>query len=209
MADFKTEFKEGTHGYVPPEANKTYSKTAEVDMTDATLTEAWKDVTNDKSDTNWCAFGFESDDSNKLVSAGTGKGGYAECAKSLAGWRNKVLFGAFRVLCTDKLNGAAGSGRPKYVSFVCVGDSVPEFVRAAVNFQKGKVRPFFGSTHLSLDFRSNELSKYSHKEITLQMHDACAAHKPSHYDFLDGTEIAISDVVKGVDDDEESEEDFD
>mmetsp|Transcript_37062 Transcript_37062/g.72801 ORF Transcript_37062/g.72801 Transcript_37062/m.72801 type:complete len:209 (+) Transcript_37062:24-650(+) len=202
------EHKVGTHGYVPPEANKSFEKSDDVDLSDASLTTAWKDVTNDKTEANWCAFSFESGSSSKLVTIGTGSGGFTEVKKSLSGWKSNVVFGAFRVLCTDKLNGAVGSGRPKFVSFVCVGDGVPEYVRAAVNFQKGKVRPFFGSTHLSLDFRGAELSGLTHKTITLQMHDACAAHKPSHYDFYDGTELAISDLIKN-EDDEESEEDFD
>ena len=42
---------------------------------------------------------------------------------------------------------------------------------------------------------------------------ACAAHKPSHYNFGDGTEIAVADAKKkkggGGSDAEESEEDFD
>jgi hypothetical protein len=79
-----------------------------------------------------------------------------------------------------------------------------------VNFQKGKVRPFFGSVHLALDFRGNEIETlYTPKEITRLMDVACAAHKPSHYDFGDGTpEIAVKDVRAG-DEEEESDEDFD
>lgn len=44
---------------------------------------------------------------------------------------------------------------------------------------------------------------------TYNQDTACGAHKPTHYDFLDGTVIEIKSAKKAKDSEEESEEDFD
>ena len=155
----KQGFKEGDHGYVPSNDMAHYNKSSEVDLTDEGLKAAWDRVTKDqkKDKTTWCGFGFEDKEaSTKLVCLGTGEGGLSELKKKLHEWSNKIIFGAFAVHCTDKEHGSPVP-RPKFVSFVYAGAGVSEYDRAAVNFQKGKVRPFFGSVHLSLDMRGPEI----------------------------------------------------
>lgn len=208
-------FKAGNHGYVASDIKSSSEKSSEVDLSDESLTAAWKDVTNDKTPTNWCAFGFtDSEKSTKLVAIGSGSGGYSQLKSKLLSseWNSKVVFGAFRVHCTDRVVDNSGTVRPKFVSFTNIGSTVKEYDRAAANFQKGKVRPFFGGTQLALDMRGTEIeSLYTPKYIAKLMDDACAAHKPSHYAFGDGTEIAIrgEGSQAAADDDEDADEDFD
>jgi len=162
-------FKAGSHGYVASDAKTSSEKSSEVDVSDESLGVAWKDVTNDKTPTNWCAFSFtDSEKSTKLVCVGTGGGGYAELKGKLLSWSSRVVFGAFRVHCTDRIVDNSGTVRPKYVFFTNIGSSVKEYDRAAVNFQKGKVSRFFGSTQLTLDMRGNEVeTMYTPKHIAI------------------------------------------
>jgi len=206
-------FKAGSHGYVASDAKTSSEKSSEVDVSDESLGVAWKDVTNDKTPTNWCAFGFtDSEKSTKLVCVGTGGGGYTELKGKLLSWSSRVVFGAFRVHCTDRIVDNSGTVRPKYVFFTNIGSSVKEYDRAAVNFQKGKVSRFFGSTQLTLDMRGNEVeTMYTPKHIADLMDKNCAAHKPSHYAFGDGTEIAVRGPgsAAAAEEDDDGDEDFD
>ncbi|KAF8629741.1 hypothetical protein AX15_003299 [Amanita polypyramis BW_CC] len=54
-----------------------------LDITDPKLNEAYLDVRNDKSDTNWLLLDYESDSSNKLQLTMTGTGGLPELSEHL------------------------------------------------------------------------------------------------------------------------------
>ncbi|KAF8637928.1 hypothetical protein AX17_002549 [Amanita inopinata Kibby_2008] len=54
---------------------------AAVDVTDPKINEAYLDVRDDKSDTNWLLLDYESDTSNKLRLTKTGNGGLAELSE--------------------------------------------------------------------------------------------------------------------------------
>lgn len=202
-------------GYVGAQKLENKTKSLEIDISAPELAEAWKSVTADKQPNNWCAFTYaDADKSDTLVVASQGEKGFSELKSYLANdCGSKVVFGAFRVECSDREHSGGGGGvaRPKFVSFCYVGGSVSEYDRAGSNFQKKKIATIFSSVHMTMDLRGNELDDlFTPSEITKSMHTACAAHKPSHYNFLDGeAEVAVKDVLEGGDDSEESEEDFD
>ena len=122
---------------------------------------------------------------------------------------SRVLFGSFIVSALDHRNASVTSKRAKVVSFSYVGAATPEVSRAKSSFQKSAVQSqLFKGSHLTLEVNAKDLdSTFTEKVIARRLHDATAAHKPTHYHFQDagGAELSVDDICKA---DEGSDDEF-
>jgi hypothetical protein len=131
-------------------ANSFY-KTENIDMSDPKLAEAWKDLTNEKTATNFIIVGFVDKNTEKLEIVEVGTTGLKGLRTKLKADNSRVLFGALNVLALDK-RGSTTSKRPKFVAFSYVGSSATEMQRANSSFQKNKVMQLFSvSQHPRID----------------------------------------------------------
>lgn len=68
----------------------------DIDASDPALAQAWKEMSDQKSENNWCLFRLE----NKLLKlAGQGNGGYNELITNFD--QSYVMFGALKVIGKD------------------------------------------------------------------------------------------------------------
>lgn len=90
------------------------------------------------------------------------------------------------------------------MSFSYTGAAVPELYRAQSSFQKQLVnQQLLTGCHLNCEVSSRDLEvSFSEVAVARRLHDATAAHKPTHYSFFDaqGTELSVDDIMKGDDD---------
>jgi len=178
---------------------------ANVDLSDPKLAEAWKDVTNDKTQTNWVIVGLPAN-SEKVEVVASGTTGLKGLKTQLKSNTARVLFGALRIDALDK-RAAIVSRRPKFVAFAYVGSSCTELQRANSSFIKNKVMQVFNSAHLTIDISGKEVDEMlSEKVLTKRLHSSTAAHKPTHYNFGDST---TDFSVEEIEAQEESDSDFD
>lgn len=121
----------------------------------------------------------------------------------------RVLFGAFVVAALDHRASSITSRRSKIVTLAYTGAAVPEMQRAQSSFQKSVVNSqLFKGSHLNLEINARDLEgSFTEKAIAKRLHDATAAHKPTHYSFFDAgaAELSVDDFTKDDDSDEEFE----
>lgn len=106
-----------------------FYKTENIDMSDPKLVEAWKDLTNEKSPTNWILVGFIDKNTEKLEVVEVGTSGLKGLRAKLKADNSRVYFGALGVSALDK-RGSMVSKRPKFIAFSMVGSGCTEMQRA-------------------------------------------------------------------------------
>ena len=109
----------------------------------------------------------------------------------------------------DHRNASVTSKRTKFVSFSYSGAAVPELYRAQSSFQKSAVtQRLLTGCHLNVEVSAKDLdTTFSEVAVAKRLHDATAAHKPTHYSFFDagGKELSVDDIMKGDNEDEDGE----
>jgi len=144
---------------------------------------SWAELTNAKGTTNWIAWVVE----NKEVKVkGTGSGGLTELRTHLdpAG----VVFGCFRVSAVDDRENTT-SIRTKYVAFTQVGQNVPVLKKANAGPQRNEIFARFKGTALSIDVSTAE--ELSNENVRDRLLASGGAHKPTRYEFGDGTNLPV------------------
>jgi len=159
----------------------------DIDASDPALAQAWKDMSDQKSENNWCLFKLE----NKIVGlAGQGSGGYEELLKHFD--QQYVMFGALKVIGKDNRQ-TLEAFRPKYVFFTYIGDKVSVLQRAKVSVQRGAAEKIFNGYSTRLDVPGN-LSNFTRLEISKELLKCGGAHTPSHYIFGPGDEVEVKNL---------------
>jgi len=159
----------------------------DIDASDPALAQAWKDMSDQKSENNWVLFVLK----DKTVSvAGQGSGGYEELIKQFD--QDYVMFGALKVIGKD-VRKTLEALRPKYIFFTFIGDSVSVLSRAKVSVQRGAVEKLFNGYSTRLDVPGN-LSNFTRDEICKELLKCGGAHMPTHYVFGPGDEVEVSSL---------------
>ena len=159
----------------------------DIDASDPALAQAWKDMSDQKSENNWCLFVLK----GKVLSlAGQGSGGYNELITQFD--QNYVMFGALKVIGKDDRQ-TLEALRPKYVFFTFIGDKVTVLQRAKVSVQRGAPEKIFNGYSTRLDVNGN-LHNFTREEISKELLKCGGAHTPSHYVFGPGDEIEVSSL---------------
>jgi hypothetical protein len=180
----------------------------QVDISNPDLKSSFKELTDEKSATNWVAFTFNGDNS-ALELLERGEGGWAELKKKMVmNWASRIIFGGFIVYGYDHRSSAVSSKRQKLVVFTYVGNSVPELQRAKTSFQKNKLlSALFPASHLTLEIQGRNVNDYNELSIAKQLYNAGAAHKPTHYSFTgaDNKEVSVEQFAGKEDQDSDDE----
>ncbi|EPQ52239.1 ADF-like domain-containing protein [Gloeophyllum trabeum ATCC 11539] len=104
------------------------------DLSDPAINEAYLDVRNDKSETNWLLLDYESDRSDKLVLTKTGTGGLAELKEELEDSRASYAYARVRY-ANDK-----ESQREKFILVVWIGPSCKVMRKAKISVHAADVK---------------------------------------------------------------------
>jgi len=107
---------------------------------------AWKDVTNDKSETNWAIFGYQGQ-TNVLTLVDTGEDGIEELRDVFN--PNKIMY-AFCKVEDPK------TSLPKYVLFNWQGESAPGTRKGACAMHLPDVARYLAGSHLTISLRNED-----------------------------------------------------
>ena len=149
-----------------------------VDITDPSIVESWKVLTDQKGETNWVTWQLNG---NKLEVVENGTGGLKELKAKLAeGGETKILFGGLKVIGVDNRENVT-SRRQKIVAWTWIGTKVPVLKKASVSIQRQQVQAAMKGMTMAFDI--TDLDHFEEGELSKSLLKAGAAHKPTHYDF--------------------------
>ncbi|ETO36873.1 actin binding protein [Reticulomyxa filosa] len=145
------------------------------------VTSAWKAISADNPQINWCLFGV--DKKIELEFKIAGQNGFEELTKYLKGNLNKsssseLLFGLLRVNSNDRGN----SKRAKFVFIRFVGSNVSVMLKGKLTPKLGKIGDAFPVKHLTYDL-TEDLVGFTIDAIAREMLRVGGAHKPDSFDF--------------------------
>ncbi|KAJ3428443.1 coactosin [Anaeramoeba flamelloides] len=126
---------------------------------DPAIEEAYNDVRDDNTETNWMACGYVGK-TNDLEMIGSGSGGIDEM-KSLFD-PTLVIYGYLRVIAGDE-----ESKRPKFVFVVWVGENCGVMRRARVSVHKSDVKKVI--KQFAVEWPGTELSEFEYEDIMKQV----------------------------------------
>lgn len=117
------------------------------DCSDPSILEAYQDVRNDKTNTNWTAISYKEGSNNTWTLVGSGEGGLEEL-KAIFSPSFKG-FAYLRVISGDEL-----SKRPKFVFMSFCGSEIKQIQRVKLTMHRADVLKIFEHSSISLDFRN-------------------------------------------------------
>lgn len=104
------------------------------DLTNPSIDEAYQEVRNDKSDTNWLLLDYESDRSDKLTVTTTGTGGLSELKEALDD--SKASYAYVRVSYSNDKE----SVREKFILVVWIGPNCKVMRKAKISVHSADVK---------------------------------------------------------------------
>jgi len=104
------------------------------DLTEPSINEAYLEVRNDKSDTNWMLLDYESDRSDKLKLTQTGTGGLSELRETLDD--SKASYAYARVSYSNDKE----STREKFILLVWIGPNCKVMRKAKISVHSADVK---------------------------------------------------------------------
>ncbi|CAF1086247.1 unnamed protein product [Rotaria sordida] len=144
-----------------------------IDLSNKDTQQAWEDVRNDATDTNWILLTY--DDNGEVILCGKGSSGLNEMKKKLRD--NQIYVGVIRVRAVDDF----GSQRAKFVYINYVGVNVPTLRAARASMHKRDFERFFHGYHIQIHADSQE--ELSEDNIIALLQACAGAHKPQAYKF--------------------------
>jgi len=104
------------------------------DITDSAINEAYLEVRDDKSDTNWLLLDYESDKSDKLKVSQVGTGGLTELREALDD--SKASYGYVRITYANDKE----STRQKFILVVWIGPNCKVMRKAKISVHTADVK---------------------------------------------------------------------
>jgi hypothetical protein len=153
--------------------------------------DACTDLTNDKStDVDYILFAVTNPKKSKpeMVIESKGKGGRAKVAEILSSGTcdAKVISGAFLASAVDE-RGSSVSVRRKFIHVTYVGGSAGILAKGKVNGWSGSFRDRFPGCAVYLQLIGGDLDDLQEDTLETNLMSCGGAHKPSRYDFTNGT----------------------
>ncbi|GAA6011986.1 hypothetical protein JCM10207_003450 [Rhodosporidiobolus poonsookiae] len=137
------------------------------DVSDPKIREAYDDVRNDKSDTNWVLLDYDGEKSDKLAVAATGSGGLDELKSHLKD--SNASFAYVRV----KYSNDVESFREKFAFITWIGTGVKVMRRAKTSVQAADVKNVLRS--YSIEVAASTLDDVAEGPIVTRMRKAGGA----------------------------------
>jgi len=137
------------------------------DCTAPEIAEAYEDVRNDRTETNWMLITYADGSDNVWTLVGKGEGGLDELKQNLSDdFRG---FGYIRVISGDEL-----SRRPKFVLIRYVGKSVSQFKKTKLTVHGGDVMRVLSQYAVSVD--ADSIDELTIEDIMDRVQKAGGAH---------------------------------
>ncbi|KAL5522980.1 hypothetical protein ACEPAF_1247 [Sanghuangporus sanghuang] len=137
------------------------------DVSDPRIDEAYLDVRNDKSDTNWLLLDYESDRSDKLVLTGSGSGGLDELKELLDD--SKAFYAYVRVQYSNDKE----SQREKFIFVKWIGKGCKVMRKAKLSVQAADVKSVLRV--FSLEVTASEKEQLDQEGIVVRLRKAGGA----------------------------------
>ena len=131
------------------------------------IREAYEDIRNDSTDTNWMLITYEEGNNKKWCLAGKGSGGLEEMKESIG--PNFLGYGYLRVTAGDDM-----SKRAKFVFIKYLSKGLKMTVKAQMNLHRGDVEKVLNQ--ISIAMEAETLDELSEEEVQARIHKAGGAH---------------------------------
>jgi hypothetical protein len=142
------------------------------DVSAPEIREAYDDVRNDGSDTNWLLITFEEGSNNKKWAlVGKGSGGLEELKSKIT--PEFLGFGYLRVVSGDEL-----SKRPKFVFIKYLSKGLKMTVKAQLNVTRGDVEKVLSQINVAVE--AETLDELTEDDILQKVQKAGGAHYGTH-----------------------------
>jgi len=149
------------------------------------LTGALDRLTNKKLGINYVMIEVQGKRGSKLKVVAEGKGGFSEMVDKVD--EKKVYFIGIKVIGVDERS--VSSTRTKYVVATYIGPGAPMLRKAGASTIKAKLTQAWGG--ISIYYSVADKASFSHEDLKDRLLQCGGAHKPSYYDFGDGTKINL------------------
>jgi hypothetical protein len=157
-----------------------------IDLSDAKILATWEQVAGTKDETNWMVLGYEG---TKICVVKFGKGGLSEMTAVLQD--DQVMYGILRVGAEDRKEGLT-SVRSKTMMITWIGGSVGIMKKAKVGPQRQELINHIQGIQFFIP--ASEQSDVDMMHIASELLRSGGAHKPTHYLFGPGQEVALTDL---------------
>jgi len=155
------------------------------------MEEAFKEVTDLKSETNWMVVGFP-DGSKALALIGKGTGGIDEMAAKFDD--KEIMWAGLLVKGVDQQENVT-SIRPKIVRISFNGKTVPVMKRNRTLQFKAPIDKLFQG--VAIDYQCSTIGEVEPLAIAMKLLASGGAHKPTHWDFGGGQSISLQEAPAG------------
>ncbi|KXN82197.1 Coactosin [Leucoagaricus sp. SymC.cos] len=137
------------------------------DVSDQVIVDAYKDVRDDKTETNWLLLDYESDRSDKLQLTSTGTGGLSELKDALVDSRASYAY--VRV----KYSNDKESVREKFILVVWIGPSCKVMRKAKISVHTADVKAVLNA--FSIEVAARERDDLKEDPIVIRLRKAGGA----------------------------------
>ena len=131
------------------------------------IREAYDDVRNDSTETNWMLITYEEGNNKKWCLAGKGSGGLEELKEAIG--PNFLGYGYLRVTSGDEM-----SKRAKFVFIKYLSKGLKMNIKAQMNLHRGDVEKVLNQISVSIEAES--LDDLAEDEVLARIHKAGGAH---------------------------------
>jgi len=163
----------------------------DLNMSDAKVGAAFKELKDSKSATNWLAYGLEGK-SNKVELVGSGTGGLAELVACFA--EDRVIWGLLRAIGAD-VQANVTSNREKFVFITWIGPKVGVMQRAKVGMQTRSIEASFVGVSVAVKVDASVEADYALEALAKRLLACGGAHKPTKYVFGPGQEYSLLEIL--------------
>jgi len=159
----------------------------DLDLSDPAISETWNQVANSKGAKNWMAL-YYADGGKKIGVKASGSGGLKELAEVFED--DQVMFGFLRVGAEDRK--AVTSTRCKSAMITWIGEGVGIMKKAKVGPQREEIISHLNGIQFFL--AASERAEIDMMHMASELLRSGGAHKPTHYIFGPGQEVALTDI---------------
>mmetsp|Transcript_12965 Transcript_12965/g.28420 ORF Transcript_12965/g.28420 Transcript_12965/m.28420 type:complete len:168 (+) Transcript_12965:95-598(+) len=157
-----------------------------LDVSDPAIQETWEKMANPSESLNWFMLNYV--DKSKLQVKSSGDGGLAELAGKFED--DQVMFGFLKVGAEDRK--AVTSTRQKLCMITWIGEGVGIMKKAKVGPQRQELINSIQGIQFFL--QASEQSDVDMGHLASEILRSGGAHKPTHYIFGPGQEVALADM---------------
>lgn len=177
--------KEAESKEAPAEPTPSAKAAKKAFATSESLQESLARLTDEKNDINYVMITVKGKRGTKLKIAHEGTGGFAEMLSKLKD--SEVYFIGIKVTAVDERS--VNSTRTRFVVATYIGKKAPMMRKAGASTIKATLTSAWNG--ISIYYNVVDLESFTTEDLKDRLLQCGGAHKPSYYDFGDGTRISL------------------